>query len=113
MAMPSKFRLRTGRRYGKNCTTFWTNIICKTEHGPVFRDIHDVWYTLFTNEPADIIAAALALKDDTLVATKKRMFRNINENSKEATVKSYLGMLSHGNAWKLRDKIHHIQYMRD
>ena len=46
-------------------------------------------------------------------ATKNRMFRNINENSKEATVKSYLGMLSHGNAWKLQDKIEGIEYIRD
>jgi len=46
-------------------------------------------------------------------ATKKRMFRNINKNSKEATVKSYLGMLSHGNAWKLQDKIEGIEYLRE
>ena len=46
-------------------------------------------------------------------ATKKRMFRNLNENSKEATVKSYLGMLSHGNTCKLRDKVEGIEYKRD
>ncbi|MCX6751614.1 MAG: reverse transcriptase/maturase family protein [Candidatus Nomurabacteria bacterium] len=34
-------------------------------------------------------------------ATKKRMFRNINKNSKPNTVQSYLGMLSHGNTYKL------------
>jgi len=46
-------------------------------------------------------------------ATKKRMFRNIHKGTKEATVKSYLGMLSHGNAWKLRDKIDTIEYKRE
>ena len=46
-------------------------------------------------------------------ATKKRMFRNISPDSSEATVKSYLGMLSHGNGWKLRDKIEDIEYKRD
>ncbi len=43
-------------------------------------------------------------------ATKKRMFRNITEDSTEATVQSYLGMLSHGNAWKLQEKIEDIEY---
>ena len=39
-------------------------------------------------------------------STKRRMFRRIKEvNGKEATVQSYLGLLSHGNAHKLRDKI--------
>jgi RNA-directed DNA polymerase len=46
-------------------------------------------------------------------ATKKRMFRNINENSKEAVVESYLGMLSHGNAWELRDRIEGMEYKRE
>lgn len=34
-------------------------------------------------------------------STKRRMFRNIEENSKPERVHSYLGMLSHGNAFKL------------
>lgn len=39
-------------------------------------------------------------------ATKKRMFRRIEEsNAKEETVQSYLGMLSHGNTQKLRNKV--------
>jgi hypothetical protein len=38
-------------------------------------------------------------------ATKRRMFRNINENLKPNTIQSYLGMLSHGNTYKLRQKL--------
>ncbi len=44
-------------------------------------------------------------------ATEKRMFRNIaiKQNGDldkfEATMRSYLGMLSHGNTWKMRTKI--------
>lgn len=38
-------------------------------------------------------------------ATKRRMFRNLKTNKKPNTVSSYLGMLSHGNANKLREKI--------
>jgi len=34
-------------------------------------------------------------------ATKKRMFRKLAQNQKEATKASYLGMLSHGNASEL------------
>ena len=38
--------------------------------------------------------------------TKKRMFRNIKaKDGKEETVQSYLGLMSHGNSWKLRQKI--------
>src|SRR3989339_26242 len=38
--------------------------------------------------------------------TKKRMFRNIQaKDEKEETVQSYLGLISHGNSWKLRQKI--------
>ena len=38
-------------------------------------------------------------------ATKRRMFKNISENTKEETIESYLGMLSHGNTYKLRNFI--------
>ena len=39
-------------------------------------------------------------------ATKKRMFRNIKlKEGKTETVQSYLGMLRHGNTWKLRQKV--------
>ncbi|MDD2758465.1 MAG: reverse transcriptase/maturase family protein [Patescibacteria group bacterium] len=38
-------------------------------------------------------------------ATKQRMFARIDENSKEEAVQSYLGMLKHGNAFKLRQKL--------
>ena len=35
-------------------------------------------------------------------ATRKRMFRKISKNSKEESLNSYLGLLSHGNAKKLQ-----------
>ena len=38
-------------------------------------------------------------------ATKRRMFRNLKENPKENTKASYFGMLSHGNGFKLKNKI--------
>lgn len=38
-------------------------------------------------------------------STKKRMFKRLAENPKEAAIISYLGMLSHGNGHKLQDKI--------
>lgn len=39
-------------------------------------------------------------------ATKKRMFRRIGETSgKKEVVQSYLGLLSHGNAYKMRKQI--------
>jgi RNA-directed DNA polymerase len=38
--------------------------------------------------------------------TKKRMFRNIKaKDGKEETVQSYLGLISHGNSWKLQQKV--------
>ncbi len=38
-------------------------------------------------------------------ATKRRMFRNIQKSTKSETVKSYLGMLSHGNTEKVKQKM--------
>ncbi len=38
-------------------------------------------------------------------ATKRRMFRNIKQNAKKQTIQSYLGMLSHGNGYKLQKLI--------
>ena len=39
-------------------------------------------------------------------STKKRMFRRIAETgSKKETVESYLGLLSHGNAHKLKQRV--------
>lgn len=38
-------------------------------------------------------------------ATKKRMMRNLKENAKEETKQSYLGLLSHGNGYKISQKI--------
>jgi len=37
--------------------------------------------------------------------TKRRIFKKIKENSKIEVIQSYLGLLSHGNAYKLRQKI--------
>jgi len=38
-------------------------------------------------------------------ATKRRMFRRLSETKKEEVVDSYLGLLSHGNAWRLKQQI--------
>lgn len=39
-------------------------------------------------------------------ATKRRMFRGIEvQQGKEETIQSYIGLLSHGNGWKLQQKI--------
>ena len=38
-------------------------------------------------------------------ATRRRMFRNLKENTKEESRQSYLGMLSHGDGYKLEKKI--------
>lgn len=37
--------------------------------------------------------------------TKQRMFRNIRQTPKEATIQSYLGLISHGNTQKLRQQV--------
>lgn len=40
------------------------------------------------------------------IATKNRMCRNIKmKDGKEETVQSYLGLISHGNIWKLKQQI--------
>lgn len=38
-------------------------------------------------------------------STKKRMFRNIRNNSNKEIIISYLGLLNHGNSYKLKEKI--------
>jgi len=38
-------------------------------------------------------------------STKRKMLKNVKNNPKLTTVQSYLGMLSHGNAYKLEGKI--------
>ena len=38
-------------------------------------------------------------------STKKRMFRNITNNQKLNTIASYLGMLGHGNGYKLKKSL--------
>jgi hypothetical protein len=42
-------------------------------------------------------------------ATKRRMFSRLGENTHEASVASYLGLLSHGNAQKLSQQVRMIQ----
>ncbi|MDO8505280.1 MAG: reverse transcriptase/maturase family protein [bacterium] len=37
--------------------------------------------------------------------TKRRMMRRLMECEKEGTLRSYLGLLGHGNAWKLRGEV--------
>ena len=42
--------------------------------------------------------------------TKRRMFRNLHDISDaEASIVSYLGMLSHGNSWHLREKVKELR----
>ena len=41
-------------------------------------------------------------------ATKKRMVRNIAENPKKEMIQSYLGMLSHGDTYKIKKNIVNI-----
>ena len=38
-------------------------------------------------------------------STKRRMFKRLEESQKEETVASYLGMLGHGDGWKLAEKV--------
>jgi len=38
-------------------------------------------------------------------STKRRMFRNLDKNQKEESLISYLGLLSHGDTYELREKI--------
>ena len=37
--------------------------------------------------------------------TKRRMFKRIKENPKLETINSYLGLLKHGNSYKIKKKI--------
>lgn len=39
------------------------------------------------------------------MVTKRRMMRNLKSKPKKATIQSYLGMLSHGNTFKIQNKI--------
>ncbi|OGJ60711.1 hypothetical protein A3C37_00765 [Candidatus Peribacteria bacterium RIFCSPHIGHO2_02_FULL_53_20] len=41
-------------------------------------------------------------------ATKKRMFRKLQQNLSDEAVASYIGLLSHGNAYKLRKQLFSI-----
>lgn len=41
-------------------------------------------------------------------STKKRMFSRLNTNPSEETIQSYLGLISHGNTQKIRNKITEI-----
>lgn len=37
--------------------------------------------------------------------TKRRMFKKILDNPKKETINSYLGLIRHGNTWKIKQKI--------
>ncbi|MCF7831848.1 MAG: hypothetical protein K9M36_03115, partial [Candidatus Pacebacteria bacterium] len=39
------------------------------------------------------------------ISTKRRMIKKVNSAEKDETVQSYLGMLSHGNAYELSKKV--------
>jgi hypothetical protein len=41
-------------------------------------------------------------------ATRKRMMRNIAQNKRPETISSYLGMLSHGNSYRLKKAINPV-----
>lgn len=41
-------------------------------------------------------------------ATKRRMLKNVKKNAKLESISSYLGMLSHGNAYKLKKAVKSI-----
>ncbi len=43
--------------------------------------------------------------------TKKRMFRRLRENPKNETLQSYLGMLQHGNAFKIRQEVENSAWL--
>lgn len=43
-------------------------------------------------------------------ATKRRAFRRINTHPTSETINSYLGLLSHGNTHKIRDKLLNMYY---
>jgi retron-type reverse transcriptase len=42
-------------------------------------------------------------------ATKRRMFKNLNKDPKKETRQSYLGMLKHGNAYKLTKNMSYLE----
>jgi len=42
-------------------------------------------------------------------STKKRMFRNLKQNRKQGSLDSYRGLLSHGDTYKLKEKIRLIE----
>ena len=43
------------------------------------------------------------------MSTKKRMLKNLEKNSKKEVIVSYLGMLSHGDGYKLQKRIEKLQ----
>ena len=45
------------------------------------------------------------------MATKRRMFKRTKENLKTETFASYMGILSHGNTYKLKNTLAHIFFM--
>ena len=43
-------------------------------------------------------------------STKHRMFQKLEREIKRGTIKSYLGLLSHGNTYKLRQRVKGFEY---
>ena len=45
-------------------------------------------------------------------STKRKMFRNLQKNSKPESIRAYFGLISHGNSYKLTEKIQENFYDR-
>jgi len=46
------------------------------------------------------------------VATRRRMFLRIWQHPEDATLQSYLGMLTHGDAWELSERVRNEKWLR-
>ncbi len=76
---------------------------------------HGVYEVFFISDPKPRSIHKATVRDRLLhhaihrvlrTATKKRMIRNLKtKHNHPEIVQSYLGLLSHGNSWKLRQKI--------
>ena len=45
-------------------------------------------------------------------ATKKRMFRNLNKEASKEVIQSYLGLLTHGNTYKLKQSVGKLSHTK-
>lgn len=111
-----KLKVKYYIRYADDFTIFSENRNCLERQIPLIRDF------LFKNlklelHPQKIFIKTLASGIDFLgwvhfpdhlilrTATKRRMLKRIRTNPAEETLNSYLGLLSHGNAQKLKSII--------